>query len=154
MTMRMRISVALLPVVAMLAAFTLIPASAGASPLGFPSGTYTTTITDDDYPSGFPEEAKAIGDWEFEFTADGRLFVTYEPLGFVVVEGRYVSNPARLVMTEESGPFAICAELVPGGASAVYRWSFDDNELTLTTVRDNCEPRAIVQTSHPLQLQP
>ncbi len=154
MTMSKRISIALLPVMALLVALALMPASAGASPLGFPPGTYTTTITDADYPPGFPEEAKAIGDWELVFTAEGRFLATYEPLGFVVVEGRYVSNPTHLVMTEETGPFAICAEMVPGGATAVYRWSFDDNELTLTTVRDNCAPREIVQTSHPLQLQP
>lgn len=153
MTMRMRISVALLPVVAMLAALALMPSSAGASPLGFPPGTYTTTITDADYPPGFPEEAKAIGEWELVFTEDGRSLATYEPLGFVVVEGRYVSNPARLVMTDESGPFA-CSNFNQGWATAIFGWTFDGDELTLSVVRDACEPRAIVLTAHPLQLQP
>lgn len=153
MTMRMRISVALLPVVALLAALTLIPASAGASPFGFPPGAYTTTITDADYPPGFPEEAKGLGDWELEFTADGRFLATYEPLGFVVIEGRYVSNPARLVMTDESGPFA-SSNFNQGWATAIFDWAFDGDELTLTLVRDAFLSRAIVLTAHPLQLQP
>lgn len=153
MTMRLRIWIALLPVVALLAALALIPASAGASPFGFPPGIYTTTITDADYPPGFPEEGKAPGTWTSEFTADGRVIVTHEAFAGVLVEGRYVSNPARLVVTDESGPFA-CFNLNPGWATAVYGWSFDGNQLTLTAVRDACFARAIVFTAHPLQLQP
>lgn len=153
MTKRLRIWIALLPILALLVAVAVVPDSAGASPPGFPPGTYTATITEADYPPGFPEEGKAPGIFSNEFTADGRLIVTHEDFDGVLVEARYLSNPARLVMTDESGPFA-CFNLNPGWATGVYEWTFDGSELTLTVVHDACFPRAIVLTAHPLQLQP
>lgn len=70
----------------------------------------------------------------------------------MVVEGRYLSNPAPFVATEESGPFA-CFNLHPGWATGVYQWTFENDELTLTAVHDDCEPRVRVVTAHPLQKQ-
>lgn len=151
MTMKRRVSIGLLPVVALLAVVALVPGFAGASPLGFPPGTYTSTITDADYPPGFPEEGKAPGTFTNEFTVDGRLIVTHEDFEGVLVEGRYVSNPARLVLADESGPFS-CTNF-QSNVTAVYDWTFDGSELTLTVVHDACEPRATILTAHPWQLQ-
>jgi len=152
MTMRLRIWIALLPLLALLTAVAFVQDSAGASPLGFPPGTYTATITDADYPPGFPEEGKAPGVFTNEFTTDGRVFVTHEDFDGVLVEGRYVSNPARLVLADESGPFS-CTNF-QNNVTAVYEWAFDGSELTLTVVHDACFPRAVILTAHPWQLQP
>jgi len=150
--MRLRISMALLPVIALLVGVALAPAPTGASPSGFPPGTYTITMTDADYPPSFPEEGKAPGTFTNEFTADGRLIVTHESFEGVLVEARYISNPARLVITRESGPFA-CSNF-QSNVTAVYEWTFDGSELTVTPVHDSCEPRRVVLTAHPMQLQP
>jgi hypothetical protein len=152
MTMRLRIWIALLPVLALLVAVAVVSDAAEASPLGFPPGVYTATITDADYPPGFPEEGKAPGTFTNEFTADGRLIVTHEDFEFVLVEARYISNPARLVITEETGPFA-CSNFL-SNVTAVYDWAFDGSELTLSVVHDACGPRAVILTAHPWELQP
>lgn len=138
MTMRLRIWIALLPVLALLVAVVPAASPAGASPHGFPPGSYTSTITD-------------AGTFTQEFTADGRLIVTHEDFDGVLVEARYVSNPARLVITGESGP-AACSN-VQSNITAVYDWTFDGSELTLTVVQDACGPRAVILTAHPWQLQ-
>lgn len=152
MTMRLRIWIALLPVLALLVAVAVVADSAEASPFGFPSGTYTATITDADYPPGFPEEGKAPGIFTNEFTADGRLIVTHENFEGVLVEARYISNPARLVITDETGPFA-CSNF-QSNVTAVYDWTFDGSELTLSVVQDACGPRAVILTANPWELQP
>jgi hypothetical protein len=150
--MRLRIWIALLPVFVLLVAVAVVSDAAGASPLGFPPGAYTATITDADYPPGFPEEGKAPGTFTNEFTADGRLIVTHEDFEEVLVEARYISNPARLVTTDETGPFA-CSNF-QSNVTAVYDWTFDGSELTLSVVQDACEPRAVILTAHPWELQP
>jgi len=152
MTKRLRIWIALLPMLALLVAVAVVPDSAGASPPGFPPGTYTATITGADYPPGFPDEGKAPGIFSNDFTADGRLIVTHEDFDGVLVEARYVSNPARLVITGEMGPFA-CSNF-QSNITAVYEWTFDGSELTLTSVHDACGPRVVILTAHPWQLQP
>lgn len=152
MTLRLRIWIALLPVLALVVVVAVVADSAEASPLRFPPGAYTATITDADYPPGFPEEGKAPGTFTNEFTADGLLIVTHEGFEEVLVEARYISNPARLVITSETGPFA-CSNF-QSNVKAVYDWTFDGSELTLSVVHDACGPRAVILTAHPWVLQP
>jgi hypothetical protein len=125
--------------------------SAEATSENLPPGTYTTTITEADIPPGFPPEAIPIlvGEWQIEFTEAGSLVVTKD--GDIVVVGHYNSNPFRVALTDQQGALA-CTD-APGIATGIYQWSFANDELVLTTVRDRCAGRNLVLTAHPLQKQ-
>ena len=150
MTRKLRILIILVPVIALLLAAVLVPISAKAGPVQFPTGTYINTLTEADLPPGLPPEFIEVltGQWQIEFTEARTVIVTKE--GEVVVLSRYTGNPARYVTTDLEGPLAC---LDPGTATGVYQWAFDNDELTLTVVHDACGGRAIALTAHPLQKQ-
>jgi hypothetical protein len=116
-----------------------------------PHATYTMTLSPDDFPPFFPPEVIDLltGDWELDLT-DPRRYVT-RLNGEVVVMGRYTSNPARLVKRDLGGPLACLPE--PREAQGVYGWALDDEELSLTVVRDHCDGRAFVLTVKPWEKQ-
>lgn len=74
------------------------------------------------------------------------------PPRIVLVEARYMSNPARLVITRESGPFA-CSNF-QSNVTAVYDWTFDGSELTVTPFTtpvshaESCSPPTRCSCSH------
>jgi hypothetical protein len=116
-----------------------------------PNATYAMTLNPGDVPPFFPPEIidLIVGDYELDLNDPSAYIVRLN--GEVVVEGRYTSNPARLVMRDTGGPFACLDE--PGMAQGVYAWSLDNEELTLTVVQDHCFGRAFVQTVKPWQKQ-
>jgi len=116
-----------------------------------PNATYAMTLNPGDIPPFFPPEIVdlIVGDYELDLNDPSAYIVRLN--GEVVVEGRYTSNPARLVMRDLSGPFACLGE--PGIAQGVYGWSLDEDELRLTVVQDHCGGRAFVQTVKPWQKQ-
>jgi hypothetical protein len=124
-------------------------AVASAAP-SFPNATYAVTLLPEDFPPFFPPEIVELltGDWELDFT-DPRVSVA-RLNGEVVVESRYTSNPARLVLRDLGGNLA-CVE--PGTAQGVYGWSLDDGELSLTVVQDRCDGRPFVLTAKPWTMQ-
>jgi hypothetical protein len=109
------------------------------------------TLDPGDFPPFFPPEIVDFltGNWELDLT-DPRSYVT-RLNGDVVVEGRYTSNPARLVKRDLSGPLACLDE--PREAQGVYDWTLDNDELSLTVVQDHCDGRAFVLTVRPWQKQ-
>lgn len=90
-----------------------------------------------------------VGQWDNEFTSSGSVTV-YKDKEEVIV-GRYVANPARLVTTDLYG--LLSCTTVPGEATGVYKWTFDNDELTLEAVLDRCFGRQFVLTLHPWQKQ-
>jgi hypothetical protein len=124
-------------------------AVASAAP-SLPNTTYTMTLLPEDIPPFFPPEIAEllIGDWELDFT-DPRISVA-RLNGEVVVESRYTSNPARLVLRDLGGPLA-CVE--PGTVQGVYGWALDDGELSLTVVQDRCDGRPFILTVKPWTMQ-
>jgi len=150
MTKRLRRSIMFVSA-ALLVGVTLSLPSAKADSTKLPPGTYTTTIVESDVPPSFPPEAVAllVGEWQIEFTEGGSYIVTKD--GDIAVVGRYTSNPSRLVMTDLQGAYA-CTD-APGIATAVYRWSVENNQLILSAALDRCAGRHVALTSHPLQRQ-
>lgn len=132
-------------IVAVLGAL-LIAVGASAKPQQFESGQYTTTILNSDLPEGYPPEFAplTVGSYVISFTENGDYVVLKE--GAEVILGRYTANPARLVMTDESGPFS-CFE--PGTETGVYEWSQANNMLTLTPTSDKCIARVTVLAAKP-----
>jgi len=133
---------------ALFASLVLSLMGARISPQTLPPGIYETSITEADIPPFFPPEAipVLVGQWQIEFTEAGSYIVTKD--GDVVIEGRYTSNPARVVLTDLDGPLACVG---PGMATGVYAWSLDDDQLNLSVVRDGCAGRSLILTAHPLQ---
>ncbi len=125
-------------------------AAASAAP-SLPHATYAMTLDPGDFPPFFPPEIVDLltGDWELVLNDPRTYFVRLN--GDVVVEGRYTSNPARLVMRDLGGVLACLEE--PGMAQAVYAWSLDNDELSLTAVKDRCDGRPFVLTVKPWQKQ-
>jgi hypothetical protein len=115
------------------------------------NATYAMTLGPDDFPPFFPPEVVDLlsGDWELDFN-DPRHYVV-RLNGAHVVEGRYTSNPARLVMRDIGGPMSCTVE--PQAAQSVYDWALNDGELTLTVVKDLCDGRPFVLTAKPWQQQ-
>jgi hypothetical protein len=135
---------------AVLAGVAFVVVGVQAASEGLPPGSYSTTITVQDIPSFFPPEAVDIlvGDWQLQFTESGDASAIKN--GEIVVVGRYVSNPARLVFQDQGGPLA-CTD--PGSATGVYSWSLAGNQVTATAIHDACAGRALVMTAHPWQKQ-
>ena len=147
MTRQLRKSIKLVSA-ALLIGITLLLPNVKADSTKLPPGTYATTITESDVPPFFPPEVIEIlaGEWQIEFTDGGTYVVSKD--GEIVVVGRYTSNQARVVMTDLQGVYA-CTD-VPGVATGVYRWSLENNELTLVAVLDRCDGRPVALTAHPL----
>ena len=114
-----------------------------------PLATYMTTISQQDIPASFPPEAAEllVGEWQIEFTDSGIAFITKD--GELVVTTRYHTNPARLILQDQSGSLAC---LPP--RAGVFAWALEQDVLTLTEVQDTCAGRALVLTAHPLQKVP
>jgi hypothetical protein len=125
-------------------------AHASAAP-GLPNAIYAMTLGPGDFPHFFPPAVVEVltGTWELDLTGSRRYTVRLN--GDMVVEGRYTSNPARLVMRDLGGVLACLEE--PGMAQGVYAWSLDNEELILTVVQDRCEGRPFVLTVKPWQKQ-
>lgn len=129
-------------------ALTVSPVSVKADKGAFPTGTYTTTITEADVakyglPSPYPEIL--IGEWEMSFNEGGNFAVRNTTTGASGV-GAYFSNQTVLIFGKDSGDLACYSP-----AYAVYKWSLSGNTLTLTAVSENsdrCWGRFIVNTSH------
>jgi hypothetical protein len=106
--MRAQIGITLprLTVAIALAAVGFLSVGAMAADERVPPGTYMTTITPEDIPASFQPEAAQIliGQWQLEFTDNGIAFVTKD--GELVVTTRYRSNPARLILQDQSGSLA------------------------------------------------
>jgi hypothetical protein len=115
-----------------------------------PNATYAMTLAPEDFPLFFPPEIVDLlsGDWELDLTDPRNYLIRLND--DVVVEGRYTSNPARLVMRDLAGPLA-CP--YPGIAQGVYAWSLDGDELSLAVVQDRCEGRPFVLTVKPWEKQ-
>jgi hypothetical protein len=123
-------------------------AGATGSAAALPSATYAMTLSLDDFPPGVPPEIVGLlsGDWELDFAAGQTYLIRLN--GDVMVQGRYTSNPARLVVHDVAGPLAC-----PGGlAHAVYAWSRNGNTLNLIAVQDRCDGRAFVMMAKPWEI--
>ena len=132
----------------------LSPVGARADSGVFPTGTYTTTITEEDVakyglPSPYPEIL--VGNYELTFNADGSSEVTNLTTG-ASGQGAYFTNHVVLIFGKDSGELN-CAS----PAYAVYKWSASGNTLILTAASeysDHCWGRYIVFSSHPLVEKP
>lgn len=127
---------------------TLVPSLLAASD-GVPIGSYSTTVTLADIPPDFPPEVVEIlvGTWVTEFTEDGATVVHKN--GELVAFGTYTASKSYLVFRDKGGPLA-CTD-AHGIANGIYAWSFENNELTLSTVLDRCYGRMFVLTLRPMQ---
>jgi len=127
----------------------LSPVSAGAKGDGFPTGTYTKTITYDDVAKyGLPQIYHDIleGKWEIVFREDGMMVVTNLTTG-QSGQGAYFANQTVVIFGKDSGELDCYSP-----AYAVYKWSVSGNTLTLTAASDGsdrCWGRFILNTSHP-----
>lgn len=124
----------------------LITLAVNAQPQAFETGQYATTILSSDLPEGYPLELAplTVGGYVIDYMDDGTFVVIKD--GTEVIQGRYQANPARLVMTDESGPFS-CFE--PGTETGVYEWSLANDTLTLTPTNDRCIARVTVLAAKP-----
>jgi len=146
--MKIRTSIKLVTTVLLMSVTMLLPSTLADSG-GLPSGTYGITVTLSDIPPEFPAEAAEIlvGTWWVEFDENGAAEVYKD--GEAVATSKYTSNKAHLVYTDLDGPLA-CLD-GHGIATGVYNWSFDGNQLSLSTVLDRCFGRNFVLTLRPLQ---
>ena len=127
------------------------PAPAPASnvapaPAAFPSGTYTTTIVDGDFPPSAPADMRTsiAGPWEIAF-GNGHALATFG--GRQVVDAPYTVSGDELTFTVDSGEYAC-------NSTARYRWHATATELHLIKVDDPCDGRAVVLTAHALVRKP
>jgi hypothetical protein len=129
----------------------LSPVGASAKSDGFPTGTYTTTITAADvakYGLPSPYHELLVGDWEMIFREDGSAEISNITTG-QSGQGSFLATQTTLIFGKDSGELAC----IPPG-NAVYKWSVSGNTLTVTETYDRCWGRYIVFTSHPLVKQP
>jgi hypothetical protein len=105
----------------------------------FPTGTYAVTFDEDE-----ADDPAIVGTWTTTWDPEGGLLVTFE--GSAFVEGSFTVDGDRVTITDTAGPGAC-----PG--PGVYSWSFDDPELTLTEVSDDCEGRPSVLTTKPWEAE-
>jgi hypothetical protein len=120
----------------------------GAVALSAPSrGTYTMSIAAADNLPDVPAEVRSIfnGRWELTF-AKGNMYHILKD-GRLVVEGRLTSAEEQLTLTDEKGMLA-CIQ-PPGMETGTYEWSYQQPELTFTSVEDKCAGRRAVLTLHP-----
>ena len=108
-------------------------------------GTYVTTITQED-----SSKYSIIGTWELILAEDNHWIATY--LGSSVAEGRYSLTPDQIVFTHEKGPYTYKCTII-GAETGTYKWAFDGQALTLTTVEDECPERNRIITAHPWSKQ-
>jgi outer membrane protein assembly factor BamB len=117
---------------------------AGATLQSPPLGTYVTKITTED---GL--HYGLVGTWELILAEENRWSQTH--LGSFVAEGRYSLTPDQIVATHEKEYTQICSDI--GAETGTYKWAFDGQVLTLTTVEDECLDRNKVWTAHPWSKQ-
>jgi hypothetical protein len=104
-------------------------------------GTYVTTITQED-----SSRYSIVGTWELTLAEDNRWSASH--LGRSVAEGHYSLTPDQIVFTHEKGPYTdTCTNI--GAETGIYKWTFDGQALTLTTIEDECADRNEVWTTHP-----
>lgn len=107
-----------------------------------PAGVFGVTVNRDDVPTDLADGAGLVGQWRIEFATDGTYTMSRIDVG-VVVTGSYVVDGATVTLTDESGILA-CGGGVdadPDLAEATYAWELDDEQLTLTPIRDDCGVR-------------
>ncbi len=116
----------------------LLVAAAAAAAAGNPvQGTFRTVIAN--------APAKQLdGTWQIAFQPTGRYSIKLN--GTVLISGRDTQTATTIGFGHESGPAACTG----AEASATYRWSMSGGSLHLTPVREPCEGRRVVLTTHPL----
>jgi hypothetical protein len=105
-----------------------------------PLGIYVTTITKEDNV-----RYDVAGTWELTL-AEGNRY-SFTQMGMPIAEGRYSLTQDQIVFTDEKDYAGECIDL--GAETGTYKWAFDGEALTLTTVEDQCPCRNIVNTVHP-----
>lgn len=101
-----------------------VPGPTHPPPAGFPTGTYTRTITDP--PTELPQLA---GTWTLVLNDDG----TFELNGPFATRGRYTVKGGRVTFEND--------EACPEGTVGVYGWSAaEGSTLRFQAVNDACGP--------------
>lgn len=112
----------------------------------FPTGVYTTKITDADLND--PDLAANVGNWTVGFKQnEGQTAFTAAIEGVAVARGSYQVNQQEVTISDKS---VVCA----GQGDGTYTWMIEGTNLVLSPVKDACVPRKLVLTTHPLQKEP
>lgn len=128
---------------------TALPLSPTSQP-AFVPGVYTKTIVKADVPSADLEGN--IGDWRLKFnkkdesTGSYTVDLTVGGDNIVIANGGYTIKGDQISFNDNS-------EVCLGKGAGTYHWVQDGKQLTLELITDNCEPRKLVQTTHPFVLQ-
>ena len=101
----------------------------------FPTGNYTVTFAEEEDVT-----PAIVGDWSIVWRMDGDFIIGFESDAFV--RGAFSVNGSQVTLTDRDGP-GRCPE--PG----TYEWAFEDSELSLTLVSDDCSGRVEVLTTKP-----
>ncbi len=105
----------------------LVGCSRTPTPSPSPVGTWVTTVTQAEIPTG-------AGQYEVTFADNGRTGIRYSgALSQGRWEMRYAVTQDRLVLTDELGS---CVRV--GFPTGTYQWSIENDTLTLTPIDDAC----------------
>jgi hypothetical protein len=126
------------------------------SKVELPSGTYVTTITQEDFlgREDLHHIAQSIllGEWQMTLSQGNRYShdeVTESGQVVAMEEGYYTLTRDQMVFTAEGGNSACTGPQAQG----IYQWALDGKTLTLTTIEDPCPERNTVNSAHPWSRQ-
>jgi outer membrane protein assembly factor BamB len=119
--------------IAVLCAFGLVPATAGASTAPPLTGTYKVTIAGQAPPLD--------GTWQLKFLPAGAVNILRN--GHVVVVGRAVVAGGRVTFSDRSGSYA-CP---PPDATGRYTYKLTGRRLTFRPIADKCTGRKLILTT-------
>jgi META domain len=105
-------------------------------------------VTSFAFGAAFPTGTFVIagGQATVRFGADGRFHVA---AGSDSVDGTYSATGDQITLTDVSGTMA-CADTMKVGQ---YKWSYADNAITFTKVKDVCDERSGDLTAQPWKKQ-
>lgn len=106
-------------------------------------GRYTMRVTARDNPAW----RGMVGDWNFEFTGDGRLFARQAGGKQMAIDMVYRVAGDILTIDDLRGNGS-CRHFGVDAASATYRIRFLDAGFAAQPLRDECTPRVYGMTLH------
>ncbi|MEA2525428.1 MAG: hypothetical protein QOF73_2655 [Thermomicrobiales bacterium] len=117
-------------------------------------GEYTVVITIPDVPRDIANGPSLYGRWKIILRADGTYGTQRADVSGEMVSGTYSVNGDQLTVIDEAGLLSCGNASIVGNqtdaAEGVYRWTRNDDRLSLVPVEDNCAGRRILFSTRQL----